>query len=146
MSKSRTEPEDLWKIYKAVKQQFNRTKDIGQKLLAEKAMLAMKEVLQNTVIQNALLFSEYEQSYIDHENTSKNVVSYSNKVITSIHNNNYTNSKPKYNIPNLANSDPEQGYIYLASSSSKIRQIKIGYTTMDLKKECRSSNCVMGTL
>ena len=66
MSKSRTEPEDLWKIYKAVKQRFNRTKDIGQKLLAEKAMLAMKEVLQNTVIQNALLFSEYEQSYIDY--------------------------------------------------------------------------------
>jgi T5orf172 domain len=134
MPQSRTEPEDLWKIYKAVKQRFNRSTNIGQKLLAEEAMLAMKQVLQKTVTQNALLFSVCEKSYLDHENTKKNAVNYSNKVITSIYNNNFTSSKPKYNIPSLSNSDPEQGYLYLASSCSKVGQIKIGYTTMDLKK------------
>ncbi|MEI7994832.1 MAG: GIY-YIG nuclease family protein [Methylococcaceae bacterium] len=126
--------EDLWKIYKSVKQRAAKSNDEEQKYLAEMSVQAMKMVRENPSIENAQEFAALEQNYLNHWNTKAYAVSYSMRVINAIRNNNYTDTKPKFNISFLGNHDPEQGFIYVACSDSRPRQVKIGYTTMTIKK------------
>ena len=125
--------EDLWKIYKAAKQRFNRSNNIDQKHFAEKSVEAIKIVLENPTVENALKFASAEQEYLNHWSTKTSVVSYSGRVVDSIRNNNFTSSKPKLNLPGFGD-HPAEGFIYIATSDTRLSQIKIGYTTLPLKK------------
>jgi hypothetical protein len=126
--------EDLWKIYKLVKQRAAKSNDEEQKYLAEMSVQAMKMVRENPSVENAQEFAAVEQNYLNHWNTKSHAVSYSGRVINAIINNNYTDTKPKFNISPLGNRDPEQGFIYVACSDARPGQVKIGYTTMTIKK------------
>ncbi len=133
-----SEPEDLWKIYKAVKQRYSRSVNPSQKCLAEVYKDAMKLVLSSPTIDNAFDFSEKEQQYLDHPNTRQNSKAYSHRVISALINNNFINSKPQINIGDLTgclpDRTPEDGYIYIAISDFRPNQLKIGYTTLPIKK------------
>jgi len=126
--------EDLWRIYKLVKCRIASSKDDGQKYLATMSAQAMKIVRENPSVENAQEFANAEQNYLNHWKTKAHAVSYSGRVINAIRNNDYTDTKPKFNIPSLGNHNPEEGFIYIACSNSRPDQVKIGYTTMTVKK------------
>lgn len=129
---------DLWNIYRLVKQRHQRAKSVCQKQAAYEALAAMKETRDNPTISNAVLFQLSESNYLNNPYTKSNSKPYGTLVVSSISTNSYVLNKPIYNIYHLGNCDPEIGIIYIASSQSHPSQIKIGYTTLSIKKRFKT--------
>lgn len=127
--------EDLWQITKLVKQRYSRTKDEHQKELAWLAYQSMKIVREDPSIENAQKFVDIEQDFLFHPKTKTNAVSYSERVFEAIKSNNFNyDSKPNINFAGNDTNAPDKGYLYIACSDIKPGQIKIGYTTLTLRK------------
>lgn len=130
-----SQSEDLWSITKLVKQRYSRIEDEHQKELAWLAYESMKIVREDPSIENAQDFVDIEQDFLLHPKTRKNAVSYSERVYEAIKSNNFNyNSKPKINYAGNDKNAPSQGYLYIANSDTRPGQIKIGYTTLPLRK------------
>ena len=131
--------EDLHQITKLVKQRYSRTKDEYQKELAWLSYQSMKVVREDPSIENAEAFVDAEQDFLSHPNTKKNAISYSERVLEAVKSNNFNyDSRPSINYAGNEKNTPDLGYVYVARSDTKPNQIKIGYTTMEPKNECKS--------
>lgn len=132
---------DLGNIRKIVNQRATRLEensiDTEHISLAKIASDAMKKVRDNPSVENAQNFADKEKDYLDYWATKPNVISYSDQVFHAITMGNYTVTKTPYNIAEVNNSDPEAGFIYIASSPHHPNEVKIGYTTIDIYKRMR---------
>ncbi len=129
---------DLGNIRRIVNQRATRLEensiDAIHISLAKHASDAMKKVRDNPSLENAQEFADKEKEYLDYWATKANAISYSDRVFDAILMGNYIIKKSPYKIAGVNNSDPEEGFIYVASSEHHPNEVKIGYTTIDINK------------
>ena len=127
--------EDLWSIYKSVQARTKRSigYSASRRQAAEGAARAMKAVIVQPTIENAQAFADAENAYLT-QSSSGTIQLLSNRVIAAIKKNRYVINKPQINTYALQGHGPRKGKVYVARSSRKPGEIKLGYTTLILEK------------
>ena len=126
---------DLCVTRKLVNQRYQNEKMESQKVIALQASNAMKTVRDCPTIENAIEFSLIENLYLMNSK-KQNIKCYGTDVCQAIKTGNYTNTMPKLNKLGLGGNatNPEMGKLYIAQCATRPGQLKIGYTTLTIKK------------
>jgi len=130
--------EDLWSIYKSVQARTKRSigSSTARRRAAASAARAMKAVIVQPTIENAQAFAHAENTYLAHSSSGTTQL-LSSRVIEAIEKNRYVINKPPINTYALQGHGPRKGKVYVARSSRKPGEIKLGYTTLDLEKRAQ---------
>ena len=128
---------DLYRIYRALQQRKKREYEkIGSDPLilsfAEAAVEAMAEVLESPTVESCQALIEVEAEYLRLGHASAR--DYGNLVLLAIQNGDYEINRPYIKKLSVSHEAPEWGWIYIATSQSKPKQVKIGYTTQDINQ------------
>jgi hypothetical protein len=128
---------NLWKIYKYVSQRAARAVTLSQGVIAADMAQAMKIILDKPTIKNARQFATYEKSYLSHCDSKTKSRLYAPEVIIAIRSKAYIVEKPPINIFGLSDNNPSQGYVYVATSARRLREVKLGFTTLSLESRAQ---------
>jgi hypothetical protein len=121
---------DLWKIKRAVSQRSKRS----ESHLASKMYETFNKIIDEQSIKNAEAFKSAEELFLGSH--PRNKERYADSVIESIRSGHYVINRPLIHGYGINKNNPSKGYVYIARSTERLWQLKIGYTTMDPKKRC----------
>ena len=122
---------DLWPISKIVSQRQKICKGSGREYLADEMKSLFAMLLATPTLEHARQFYETEEIWLAHPLTRPNAKSFGLVVFSAVLSGNFKISRPE-NIKTVGlGFDPEWGFVYLASSTGRLGQIKVGVTTYD---------------
>lgn len=122
---------DLYAKYKAFHQRDKKAVGEKQKLYATECLNLMRNLLDKPNLSNAGLLKRAEQKYLLY---SQSNLLHSKEIIKAIKSNDYEIYRPFINKNFLTGHNPSVGYVYVAVSSDRKKEVKIGYTTLELER------------
>jgi T5orf172 domain len=125
---------DLYAKYKAFHLRDRKAAGEKQKLYATECLNLMRKLLDKPNLPNAGLLQRAEKKYLLY---SQSNLLHSKEIIKAIKSNDYEINRPFINKNFLTGHNPEVGYVYVAVSSDRKKEVKIGYTTLELERRLR---------
>jgi len=122
---------DLYAKYKAFHLRHKKAFGEKQKLYAAECLDLMRNLLNKPNLSNAGLLQKAEQKFLLY---SQSNLLHSKEIISAIRFNDYEINRPYINKNFLSGHNPEVGYVYVAVSSDRKKEVKIGYTTLELER------------
>jgi hypothetical protein len=122
---------DLYAKYKAFHLRHSKAVGEKQKLHAAECLNLMRNLLEKPNLSNAGLLLKAEQKFL--LNSQSNLL-HSKEIIKAIKSNDYEINYPYINKNFLNGHNPSVGYVYVAVSSDRKNEVKIGYTTLELER------------
>jgi len=123
--------EDLYKIYRALSQRARQDADSPEKLAMKETM---KFIVRRKISQDAMLNAAEELIRLENSIRPKVRTFFALRVKDAIVSGKYCIEIPYPILHRWKDSASQEGYIYIACSSQKPNQLKLGATTMALKK------------
>lgn len=122
---------DLWPISKIVSQRQKICKGTRREFLADEMKSLFAMLLATPTLEHARQFYETEEIWLAHPLTRPNAKSFGLIVFSAVLSGDFKISRPE-NIKTVGlGFDPDWGFVYLASSTGRLGQIKVGVTTYD---------------
>jgi hypothetical protein len=122
---------DLWPISKIVSQRQKICRGTRREFLADEMKNLFAMLLATPTLERARQFYVTEEIWLAHPLTRPNAKSFGLDVFRAVLSGDFKVSRPE-NIKTVGlGFDPEWGFVYLATSSGRLGQIKVGVTTYD---------------